>query len=73
VLPAWREILASDEANIVIAGHAGVNRLILCDVSGRPLAGLFDFPQEPGSLAVVDVSLPGSTVRTLPAKPLSTE
>lgn len=50
VLPVWRRLVASGDQTIAIAGHAGVNRVILCDVLGMPLADLFHVPQEPGCL-----------------------
>ena len=55
VLPCWEAIAAAREAEIIaIAGHAGVNRVILCHVLGVPLANLFRIEQRPGCLNVVE-------------------
>ena len=55
VLPCWEAIAAAGEAQVVaIAGHAGVNRVILCHVLGVPLANLFRIEQRPGCVNVVE-------------------
>lgn len=50
VVPAFHEIVHADRGNIVIVGHAGVNRVILCLVLGLSLARLFDLGQEYGCI-----------------------
>ena len=55
VLPCWREIVDDDETQVVaIAGHAGVNRVILCHLLGAPLANLFRIAQRPVCVNVVE-------------------
>ena len=55
VLPCWEAIAASGEAQVVaIAGHAGVNRVILCHVLGVPLVNLFRIEQRPGCVNAVE-------------------
>ena len=55
VLPCWRDIVEHEEAQIVaIAGHAGVNRVILCHLLGAPLANLFRIAQRPACLNVIE-------------------
>lgn len=53
-LPCWREIVEDGEAQVVaVAGHAGVNRVILCHLLGAPLANLFRIAQRPACLNVI--------------------
>jgi len=55
VLPCWREIVEDDETQVVaVAGHAGVNRVILCHLLGAPLANLFRIGQRPACVNVIE-------------------
>lgn len=55
VLPSWQSLAADSDAQVVaIAGHAGVNRVILCHLLGMPLANLFRIAQSPGRVDVVE-------------------
>ncbi len=55
VLPCWRELVEDRETQVVaIAGHAGVNRVILCHLLGAPLANLFRIAQRPACVNVVE-------------------
>jgi broad specificity phosphatase PhoE len=55
VLPCWRGVVEDGETQVVaIAGHAGVNRVILCHLLGVPLANLFRIAQRPACLNVVE-------------------
>ena len=55
VLPCWRSLAEDAEtAVVVVAGHAGVNRVILCHLLGAPLANLFRIAQRPACLNVVE-------------------
>jgi probable phosphoglycerate mutase len=68
VLPCWRALNAYGEDGVVaVAGHCGVNRVILCDVLGMPLANLFRIGQRPGSLNVIEGRPDAQTVRLLDA------
>ncbi|CCO09210.1 alpha-ribazole phosphatase [Desulforamulus hydrothermalis] len=53
VLPKLDEIMQTTTGNILIAGHAGVNRLILCHILGIPLANLFRISQDYGCLNLI--------------------
>ncbi len=53
-LPCWREIVESEGEAVAIAGHAGVNRVILCHLLGAPLANLFRIAQRPACVNVVE-------------------
>lgn len=52
VLPAFHEILNTTRGNILIVGHAGVNRIILSRILSRPLEKLFEIGQDYGCLNV---------------------
>lgn len=53
VVPVFEHIVGEMEGNVLIVGHAGVNRTILCHVLGMPLANLFRLEQQPGSLSII--------------------
>jgi broad specificity phosphatase PhoE/CTP:molybdopterin cytidylyltransferase MocA len=52
-IPAFYEILNSTRGNILIVGHAGVNRIILSQALCRSLEGLFGIDQEYGCLNIL--------------------
>ena len=71
VLPFWRSLItARREGVIAVAGHCGVNRVILCDALGMPLANLFRIGQRPGCVNVIEGRADAPTVRLLDAVPL---
>lgn len=53
ILDKLEEILRSNSGNILITGHAGVNRLILCRVMGMPIQNLFRVCQDYGCLNLI--------------------
>ncbi len=50
VLPTLYDALGSAGGDLLIVGHAGVNRILLCQAQGRSLRNLFDIPQDYGCL-----------------------
>ena len=55
VLPCWRDVVEDSAAEVIaIAGHAGVNRVILCHLLGTPLANLFRIAQRPACVDIVE-------------------
>lgn len=48
VIPIFESLAQSDENTILIVGHAGVNRVILCRVLGIPLDNVFRLEQSYG-------------------------
>jgi probable phosphoglycerate mutase len=54
VMKALGEILNRVQGNVLLVGHAGVNRLILCDILGIPVANLHNIGQDYGCLNIVD-------------------
>ncbi len=53
VIPAFEEIVRESQGNIVIAGHAGVNRLIICHTMGLPVENLFNISQDYGCINII--------------------
>ncbi len=53
VRSALEEILRSIDGDVLIVGHLGVNRLILCDALGIPLENMFRIDQPYGSLSIL--------------------
>lgn len=66
VLPWWRILTHGGEDGVIaVAGHAGVNRVILCDVLGMPLGNLFRISQRPGCLNIIEWRRNGPIVRLI--------
>jgi alpha-ribazole phosphatase len=53
IVPVFERIVSEMEGNVLIVGHAGVNRTILCHVLGMPLENLFRLQQQWGSLSIL--------------------
>ncbi len=62
---AFNNIAAKTRGNILIVGHAGVNRSILCHLLGMPLTNVFRIGQDYGCLNVVYQGEPGFQVKLL--------
>jgi probable phosphoglycerate mutase len=56
VLPAFAKIAEETAGNIVIVGHAGVNRVILCHLQQIDLRHLLSIKQEYGQVTVIQQS-----------------
>lgn len=65
VVAALDEILATTSGHVLIVGHAGVNRLLLCHMLGMPVAHLFRLAQDYGCLNVVQCGAAGFQVKLL--------
>lgn len=52
-VPAFETIVHTAEEHLLIVGHAGVNRMILCHLLGMPQANLFQLGQEYGCLNII--------------------
>jgi alpha-ribazole phosphatase/probable phosphoglycerate mutase len=56
VIPAfWRMVEKHNHEKVCLVGHAGVNRVILCDLLGVPLENLFRLEQGFGCLNEIDI------------------
>lgn len=53
VMKKFYEILAETTGNLLIVAHAGVNRLILCNILEKPLENFFQIPQGYGCFNVI--------------------
>ena len=62
VLMAFHDILETSTGNILIASHAGVNRIVLCFVMDMPLQDLFKIRQEYGCMNVIQENFAGMRV-----------
>jgi probable phosphoglycerate mutase len=66
VLPCWQDLLPEEEnAVVAVAAHCGVNRVILCDTLGMPLANLFRLAQRPGCLNIIEWRAKAPVVRMI--------
>jgi probable phosphoglycerate mutase len=53
VLAAWDEIIQPEWQRVVVVGHAGINRLLLCHFMGIPVARMFTLGQDYGCVNVI--------------------
>lgn len=65
VMPAFDKIIAGCRGDILIVGHAGVNRVILCRLLGMPLANLFRIGQDYAALNIIAADTTGYRVQAL--------
>jgi probable phosphoglycerate mutase len=72
VVSAMRTLLEGAQGNILVVGHAGVNRVILCDVLGVPVANLHSIGQDYGCLNIIEFSATRTRLKLLNYTPLST-
>lgn len=56
VVPVFEQIIQESAGHVLIVGHAGVNRVILCHVLGMPLANLFRLGQDYGALNIIEAA-----------------
>lgn len=63
VVIALHEIMKKSRGNILIVGHAGINRLLLCHVLGMPLTSIFRLVQDYGCLNIIQYSSSGYQVK----------
>ena len=65
VIPLFEELVRSTSGNILIVGHSGVNKVLLCHILGMPLENLFRIRQDYGCLNVIDNGKEGMRLRQL--------
>jgi len=53
-IPSFQRILSSSDRSLLIAGHAGVNRVILCHLLGIPLNRLFCIAQDFAAMSLIE-------------------
>lgn len=54
VWPVFQSLAAGRSGPLLIVGHAGVHRVLLCRLLGMPLAHLFRLGQDPGALSILE-------------------
>ena len=67
-MDALRGIMGGAEGNVLnvlIVGHAGVNRLVVCDVLGIPAANLHSIGQDYGCLNIIEFAETSTRLRLL--------
>lgn len=65
VLKVFRSILAKTTGNILIVGHAGTNRVLLCHVLGLSLANLLRIGQGYGCLNIIQCTPAGYQLKLM--------
>jgi len=53
VAPIFEDIIRKEKGPVLIVGHAGVNRVLLCHLLGMPLENLFRIGQDYGCVNVI--------------------
>ena len=69
---ALQEILAGSQGNVLMVGHAGVNRLILCSVLGIPVKNLHSIGQDYGCVNIVEFGSGRTRVQLMNYTPVPT-
>lgn len=65
-VPALKEIVRAHYGeNVLVVGHGGMNRVLLLDAIGAPLASLFAIEQKYACLNIIDYYEDGKTVVSL--------
>jgi len=69
IVPVFQEIVSRGLEKVLIVGHAGVNRVILCHVLGMPLANLLRICQDYGCLNIIEQSEGSFRIRVMNMRP----
>lgn len=70
VQAALGEISSASQGNVLVVGHAGVNRLILCSVLGIPVRNLHSIGQDYGCVNILDFTSSRTRVRLMNYTPV---
>lgn len=57
VLDAFRDILGQGRRSVLLVGHQGVNRVLLCHLLGLPLEKLFSVRQDYGAVSLIEAAV----------------
>jgi probable phosphoglycerate mutase len=68
-LAAWAAIHSAGGERVVVVGHAGLNRLLLCHLLGMPVINMFRLGQDYGCVNVVEPDGACAQVRLLNGRP----
>lgn len=66
---ALRDLLKSTDGDIAVVAHAGVARILLCDLLGRPLRYFLEIPQPCGCVNVLEEENGKLAVREIAVQP----
>jgi probable phosphoglycerate mutase len=69
-LAAWKKILACGNTRIAVAGHAGINRLLLCHLLGMPITNMFRIGQDYGCVNIVEQTGQRTNVKLVNGRPV---
>jgi probable phosphoglycerate mutase len=62
---AFQQLVQAAKGDILIVGHAGVNRLLLCHILGMPVANLFRIGQDYGCINIIQCGNSGYNLKTM--------
>ena len=65
VVGAWRSIVLQGARRVVIVGHAGANRMLLCHLLGIPVGNLFSLGQDYGCINAIEYEAGHAEVRLI--------
>ena len=65
VMRAFQQILTGAPGNVLIVGHAGSNRVLLCQILGLPLDNLFRIEQDFGCVNIIQCTQAGYKLKLL--------
>jgi len=71
VIPQYMKLMKASHGNVLIVGHAGVNRVILCHILGMPLSHLFRLEQDYGGMNVIAGDVAGMKLFRMNARTFS--
>ncbi len=71
VIPLFEEIVRNTEGNLLVVGHAGVNRVILCHLLGMPLSNLLRLGQDYGCLNLIEYGWETFSIKGVNIQPSS--
>lgn len=69
VIPLFEEIVRNVPGNVLIVGHAGVNKVLLCHLLGIPMENLLRIRQDYGCLNIIEYSVDSVSLRALNIMP----
>jgi len=64
-LPVWEAICHSRSPAVAVVGHAGLNRVLLCHILGKPLAEMFQIEQDYACINVIECGCEGCRVQLM--------
>ncbi|WP_018606895.1 histidine phosphatase family protein [Uliginosibacterium gangwonense] len=66
-LPIWQSIQQTRCKAVAVVGHAGLNRVLLCHILGKPIAEMFHIEQDYACINVIDCGTESCHVRLINA------